>query len=142
VIRDPLKIQREEFQTVINYFHGAHGVIICLISAIINYSKNAPDSDPSRENEVSDSDTVRFLAWIKKRGAKVKCIYCRKKWGKHGPCAEDLVGKFGEDKNHDQRHPSTGDKWIVLDDLPWADTLMIEYGEEVPHHRQWMSWEK
>ena len=102
----------------------------------------SPESDPFYDGGDPDREAVRFLAWIKKRGAKVKCLYCRKKWGKGSYCAEDLVKKFGEDRIHIQRHPSTGDKWFVLDDLPWADTLMIEYGEEVPHHRQWMLWEK
>jgi len=101
-----------------------------------------PDSDQDPDSEDLEREAVRFLAWIKKRGAKVKCLYCRKKWGRQSLCAEDLVGKFGEDKIHVQRHPSTGDKWIILDDLPWADNLMIECGEEVPHHRQWMPWEK
>jgi hypothetical protein len=95
------------------------------------------DSDTSED---IDQESVRFLAWIKKRGAKVKCVYCRKKWGERGPWVENLITKFGEDKIHIQRHPSTGDKWIILDDLPWADNLMIDWEEEVPHHRQWMPW--
>ena len=37
---------------------------------------------------------------------------------------------------HVQNDPSTGEKWVVLDDLVRADNLMIEFGEEVPHHSQ------
>ncbi|MFA5268240.1 MAG: hypothetical protein WC379_09720 [Methanoregula sp.] len=36
-----------------------------------------------------------------------------------------------------QHDPSTGKKWVVLDDLVHADNHMIEFGEEVPHHSQW-----
>jgi hypothetical protein len=36
-----------------------------------------------------------------------------------------------------QNDPSTGEKWVVLDDLVRADNLMIEFDEEVPHHSQW-----
>ena len=118
------------------------GVIISLVISNYVLSKMSVELDPYDDVGDPDREAVRFLAWIKKRGAKVKCLYCRKKWGKYSLCAEDLPSKFGEDKIHVQRNPSTGEKWIVLDDLPWADNLMIEYGEEVPHHRQWMPWEK
>jgi hypothetical protein len=35
-----------------------------------------------------------------------------------------------------QSDPSTGEKWVVLDDLVRADNLMILFDEEVPHHGQ------
>ena len=93
-----------------------------------------PDTDPQN----SGSEAVRFLAWVKKRGARVRYPYCRKKWERSGICAEDLVKKFGDDKIRVQRHPSSGERWVILLDLPWADNLMIEFDEEVPHHRQWI----
>ena len=38
---------------------------------------------------------------------------------------------------HMQPDPSSGEKWVVLDDLVRADNLMIQFDEEVPHHSQW-----
>ena len=96
-----------------------------------------PSSAPPDDHDGVDREVVRFLAWLKKRGARVKCLYCKKKWGKKGLCAEDIVTRLGEDRIHIQREPSTGERWVILDDLPWADNLMTEFGEEVPHHGQW-----
>lgn len=82
-------------------------------------------------------EVVRFLAWLKKRGRSVKLKSCRLKWEPMDVSIEDICRKCARGRMHVQRNPSTGDKWVVLDDLVWADNLMIECGEEVPHHRQW-----
>lgn len=82
-------------------------------------------------------DVVRFLAWLKKRGASQRLIYCNKKWESKGIRVKEICRGFAQGKLRVQKDPSTGDKWVVLDDLVWADNLMMEYGEEVPHHRHW-----
>ena len=82
-------------------------------------------------------EDIRFLAWLKKRGASQRLIYCNKKWEQKGIKVKEICRGFAHGKLRVQSDPSTGDKWVVLDDLVWADNLMIEFGEEVPHHRQW-----
>jgi hypothetical protein len=74
-------------------------------------------SDPAGRNE-PDREAIRFLAWLKKRGAKVKCTYCRKKWEKTGITPEKMVALFGKEKIRVKREPGAGEKWIFLDDLP------------------------
>lgn len=83
-------------------------------------------------------EVVRFLAWLKKRGASQRLIYCTKKWDKKGVCIKEICRGPARGKMKLQSDPSTGEKWVVLFDLVWADNLMIEYGEEVPHHSHWM----
>jgi len=94
---------------------------------------SSPDSEPTLE-------TVRFLAWLKKRGAACRLMYCRKKWEQKGIRVQEICRGYAQGMMHVQHDPSTGEKWVVLDDLVWADNLMIEFGEEVPHHGQWMKW--
>ena len=85
-------------------------------------------------------ETVRFLAWLKKRGASCRLIYCNKKWETKGIRIKEICRGFARGMIHVQNDPSTGEKWVVLDDLVRADNLMIEFGEEVPHHSQWIEW--
>jgi hypothetical protein len=85
-------------------------------------------------------ETVRFLAWLKKRGASCRLLYCKKKWERKGIRIKEICRGFAKGMMRVQNDPSTGEKWVVLDDLVWADNLMIEFGEEVPHHGQWMEW--
>ena len=85
-------------------------------------------------------ETVRFLAWLKKRGASQRLIYCNKKWEKKGIRVKEICRGCAKGMMHVQNDPSTGEKWVVLDDLVRADNLMIEFGEEIPHHGQWMEW--
>lgn len=59
------------------------------------------------------------------------------KWGKKNLRIEDICKRHARGRIHVQRDPSTGEKWVILDDLVWADNLMIEYDEEIPHHSQW-----
>jgi len=80
---------------------------------------------------------VRFLAWLKKRGAHQRLMYCRKKWDRVGINIREICRGPARGIMHVQDDPSTGEKWVVLDDLVRADTLMIEFGEEIPHHGQW-----
>jgi hypothetical protein len=82
-------------------------------------------------------EVVRFLAWLKKRGAQQRLIYCNKKWERKGIRIKDICRGPARGMMHVQNDPSTGEKWVVLDDLVWADNLMIEFGEEVPHHSHW-----
>lgn len=82
-------------------------------------------------------DIVRFLAWLKKRGAQQRLIYCRKKWDGKGIDIKAICRGPARGMMHVQNDPSTGEKWVVLDDLVLADNLMIEFDEEVPHHGQW-----
>jgi hypothetical protein len=82
-------------------------------------------------------EVVRFLAWLKKRGAQQRLIYCTKKWERKGIRIKEICRGPARGMMHVQNDPSTGEKWVVLDDLVWADNLMIEFGEEVPHHSHW-----
>ncbi|GAB6286917.1 MAG: hypothetical protein STSR0009_31200 [Methanoregula sp.] len=94
-------------------------------------------SAPVHEDEEITLEIVRFLAWLKKRGRSVKLKICHLKWDPKDIPIEDICRKSARGRMHVRRNPSTGDKWVVLDDLVWADNLMIDYGEEVPHHRHW-----
>jgi len=80
---------------------------------------------------------VRFLAWLKKRGAQQKLMYCTRKWEQKGIRVKEICRGPARGKMRIRSNPSTGEKWVILDDLVWADNLMIEYGEEIPHHSQW-----
>ena len=82
-------------------------------------------------------EVVRFLAWLKKRGASQRLMYCTKKWEQKGIRIKEICRGPARGKMRVQSDPSRGEKWVVLSDLVWADNLMIEYGEEVPHHGQW-----
>ena len=94
-------------------------------------------SAPDHDDEKIPLEVVRFLAWLKKRGASVRLIYCNKKWEQKGIRVKDICRGYARGKLRLRNDPSTGDKWVVLDDLVWADNLMIEYDEEIPHHCQW-----
>jgi hypothetical protein len=83
-------------------------------------------------------EVVRFLAWLKKRGASARLMYCTKKWEPKGIDIRKICRGCVRGMMHVQNDPSTGEKWVVLDDLVRADNLMMEHGEEVPHHGQWM----
>ncbi|MFZ1128913.1 hypothetical protein [Methanoregula sp.] len=82
-------------------------------------------------------EVVRFLAWLKKRGASQRLIYCTKKWETKGIRPKEICRGPARGRMRCKNDPSTGEKWVVLDDLVWADNLMIEFGEEIPHHSQW-----
>ena len=84
------------------------------------------------------TEIVRFLAWLKKRGAEQRLIYCKKKWESKGIHVKEICKGYARGMMHVQNDPATGEKWVVLDDVVGADKLMMEYGEEVPHHGQWM----
>ena len=92
---------------------------------------------PIHDEDDINQEVVRFLAWLKKRGRSVKLKSCRLKWEPKDISIENICRGYARGKMHVQRNPSTGDKWVVLDDLVWADNLMIEFGEEIPHHSQW-----
>ena len=92
---------------------------------------------PVHDEDDVNQEVIRFLAWLKKRGASQRLIYCNKKWEQKGIRVKEICRGFAQGKLRVQSNPSTGEKWVVLDDLVWADNPMIEYGEEVPHHRQW-----
>ena len=93
--------------------------------------------NPAPDDNGISLDVVRFLAWLKKRGSAVRLKVCRIKWDATNLSIEEICKKPARGRMHVQRDPSTGEKWVVLDDLVWADALMIDYGEEVPHHSQW-----
>jgi len=61
----------------------------------------------------------------------------RKKWDGKGIDIREICKGPARGMMHMQPDPSTGEKWVVLNDLVRADNLMIEFGEEVPHHSQW-----
>ena len=91
---------------------------------------------PGEREDGITHDIVRFLAWLKKRGAQQRLIYCRKKWDGKGIDINMICRGPVRGMMHVQHDPSTGEKWVVLDDLVRADNLMIEFDEEVPHHGQ------
>jgi hypothetical protein len=93
--------------------------------------------EPKKREDGITHDIVRFLAWLKKRGAQQRLIYCRKKWDGKGIDINVTCRGPARGMMRVQNDPSTGEKWVVLDDLVRADTLMIEFDEEVPHHSQW-----
>ena len=62
---------------------------------------------------------------------------CRKKWDGKGIDIKMICRGPARGMMRVQNDPSTGEKWVVLDDLVLADNLMIEFDEEVPHHSQW-----
>ena len=95
-----------------------------------------PGSQPS-DTDMITPDAVRFLAWLKKRGGSVRLAVCRKKWEPKNIAIEEICRHHARGRLHVRRDPSSGEKWVVLDDLVWADRLMIAHGEEVPHHRHW-----
>jgi len=92
---------------------------------------------PDTTDEQITHGTVRFLAWLKKRGGAVPINTCRKKWDPKNLSIEEICRHPARGRMHVQRDPSTGEKFVVLDDLAWADTLMIAFGEEIPHHSLW-----
>jgi hypothetical protein len=92
---------------------------------------------PEKREDGITHDIVRFLAWLKKRGAQQRLIYCRKKWDGKGIDIKVICRGPARGMMHVQNDPSTGEKWVVLDNLVRADNLMIEFDEEVPHHSQW-----
>jgi hypothetical protein len=91
---------------------------------------------PGERKDGITHDIVRFLAWLKKRGAQQRLIYCRKKWDGKGIDIREICRGPARGMMRVQSDPSTGEKWVVLDDLVRADTLMIQFDEEVPHHSQ------
>jgi hypothetical protein len=40
--------------------------------------------EPEKQEDGITHEIVRFLAWLKKRGAQQRLIYCRKKWDGKG----------------------------------------------------------
>jgi hypothetical protein len=96
---------------------------------------------PPAHSDEPTLEVVRFLAWLKKRGASQRLIYCNKKWEQKGIRVKEICRGHARGMMHVQSDPSTGEKWVVLDDLVWADNLMIEFGEEIPHHSHWIELE-
>ena len=94
-------------------------------------------SSTEREDGIT-RDVVRFLAWLKKRGAQQRYRYCRKKWDGTGIDIRAICRGPARGMMRMQNDPSTGGKWVVLDDLVRADNLMIAFGEEIPPHGQGM----
>lgn len=76
---------------------------------------------------------VRFLAWLKKRGAVKSLAHCKKKWKDLD--VEGISKRLGPARMAVYAS-SRGDKVLVLEDTVWADQWMVHYGEEVPHHGQ------
>ena len=115
-----------------SYFHSPW-VLIKTVNSIfsIMVSPLPPDDDGITQ------EVVRVLAWLKKRGANQRLIYCTKKWERKGIRLREICRGPAHGKMRVQSDPSTGEKWVVLDDLVWADNLMMEFGEEIPHHSQW-----
>ena len=93
-------------------------------------------SSPSRPDGVDPGrDGARFLAWLKKRGAEQPVSKCRKRCHITGIDPTGFVRSL--DTSQIEIRLRNGEKWIVLNNKPWADQWMIYYGEEVPHHRHW-----
>ncbi len=90
-----------------------------------------PDGpDPGMEN-------VRYLAWLKKRGAVVSIQKCKTKWKGGEKEVAGFVKQIGLPYISIQVDGRNGEKVVRLNDKVWADNWMIWYDEEIPHHRQW-----
>jgi len=90
-------------------------------------SEIPPDSpDPGHE-------TVKFLAWLKKRGTVKSLVHCRRKWKNLD--IENIAQELGPYLMAIYVSSRVG-KVVVLEDAVWADRWMIYYDEEVPHHGQ------
>jgi hypothetical protein len=94
-----------------------------------------PSVPPALQPEPPDlgHQVVRFLAWLKKRGAVKSLAHCKKKWK---DLEVEATAKRLEPARIAVYASSRGDKVVVLKDTVWADRWMIYYGEEIPHHGQ------
>lgn len=93
------------------------------------------NSPPLPDGIDPGKDGAKFLAWLKKRGARQPVWRCRKRCPITGFDPTGFVKSL--DTAHIEIPTVNGEKWIVLNNLVWADQWMVYYGEEVPHHRHW-----
>lgn len=93
------------------------------------------NSPPLPDDIDPRKDGAKFLAWLKKRGARQPVWRCRKRCPITGFDPTGFVKSL--DTSHIEIPTVNGEKWIVLNNLVWADQWMVYYGEEVPHHRHW-----
>ncbi len=95
---------------------------------------------------------IRFIGWLKKHRSRQHLTKCLKKWRKEGLTEEKLeafIETFGNGHIWKYRKPSGGEEIVEILDLDWADSILIEYEEEIPghnvkrgHHCQQVKWKK
>jgi hypothetical protein len=95
-----------------------------------SYSGDTLPEGPDPGNE-----RVRYLAWLKKRGAVVLFRKCKIKWRDDGKEVAKFVKEIGLPYISIQIDGRNGEKVVCLKDKVWADNWMIWYEEEIPHHR-------
>ncbi|MCK4734334.1 MAG: hypothetical protein KAT65_17905 [Methanophagales archaeon] len=86
-------------------------------------------------------DVVRFLSWLKKRGAIHDLKKCVKKWEREGINIEKSIKNLGVSFIKIYRR-SGGEKVVFLENKVWADQWMVYYDLEIPHHKQMQKTQK